>query len=141
MNSQILRTMSDGTTEVFVSDIEFYAGMRITPNGDLYVANNGSGTLKRITPSQQFETVMTGVGLNGVEIDARGRVYVVWWSSIARARRCTTSPGVVARVGPKTGCTWCPLGLACSLPTSACAANPTAGRVGKVGGESDPVVA
>jgi sugar lactone lactonase YvrE len=72
----IYRSQANGHTEPFVTDIRFYAGMRMTPQGDLYVANNGSSTLERISPDGTREVVMTDVDLNGVEVDRDGRVYV-----------------------------------------------------------------
>lgn len=73
----ILRTDATGSTSVFVPNISFYAGLRMAPNGDLYVANNGSGnSLDRISPDGSRETLVTGVSLNGLEVDAESRAYM-----------------------------------------------------------------
>ncbi len=73
----IMRTQADGTTTLFVPDLVFYAGFRMTPQGDLYVANNaGNGSLDRVTPDGTVESVMAISSPNGVEVDRLGRVYV-----------------------------------------------------------------
>lgn len=72
----ILRTTAGGETSLFVPGLEFFGGMRWAPGGDLYVANNSEGTLDRVTPSGEREVVLSGLDLNGVEVDREGRVYL-----------------------------------------------------------------
>ena len=72
----IMRTESNGTTTVYAPGMGYAAGFRMTPQGDLYLANNESGSLDRVTPSGEVESVMNISSPNGVEVDRQGRVYV-----------------------------------------------------------------
>ncbi|MBN2191486.1 MAG: SMP-30/gluconolactonase/LRE family protein [Polyangiaceae bacterium] len=77
--ARLYRRQRNGQPEVYCPNYtaDFAAGMRMTPQGVLYVANNYTGnSLDRIDPDCTVTSVIQNVGLNGVEVDPAGRVYV-----------------------------------------------------------------
>jgi sugar lactone lactonase YvrE len=73
----IYKATSAGNKTVFVPNMQFRAGLRALPTGDLVVADNTTGSLVRIDASGTKHTVKSGlVYPNGLEVDMEGRVYV-----------------------------------------------------------------
>lgn len=67
----------DGTVSPFLSDIVNPTGLAFDRSGTLYVTSRYDGTLYRVTPFKEAESVATELGIaTGVAIDARGVIYV-----------------------------------------------------------------
>ena len=89
----IYKTMRDGSPQVFVPNIEFRAGMRFLPNGDLVVANDQQGTLIRVDPDGVQHLVLAGLSYpNGLTVDPNGMVYLTEHDA-----------GQIRRIDPMTG--------------------------------------
>jgi hypothetical protein len=89
----VYRSRYDGTSEIWVANLGFEAGMRMLPNGDLVICLDTRGSLVLVHPDGSYETLIGDLTYpNGLEIGRDGRIYV------------TESHGDrVRRVDPETG--------------------------------------
>jgi hypothetical protein len=89
----IYKTTRAGQRKTFVNNLQFRAGMRLTPAGKLIVNGDSDGTLYRIDEDGSRHPLMTGLQYpNGMEIDQQGFVYFT-----------DQSAEKVYRVDPATG--------------------------------------
>ena len=92
-DSAIFKSTYSGIPSVFVDPINFRAGMRMLPDGNLIVCNNYSGTLVRIEQDGAQHTILSGLQYpNGLTIGMDGFIYFTEHDS-----------GEVKRVDPYTG--------------------------------------
>jgi hypothetical protein len=92
-NHTIFKTSRTGSPELFVPNIDFRAGLRYLPSGDLIVADDETGSLVRIDGDGVRTTILSGLSYpNGLTIDPKGFVYVTEHDA-----------GRVRRVAPETG--------------------------------------
>ncbi len=89
----IYRSSYDGTAEIWVPNLQFEAGMRMLPNGDLVICLDTRGSLVIVHPDGSYETLIGDLTYpNGLEIHRNGMIYV------------TESHGDrIRRVDPETG--------------------------------------
>jgi len=89
----VYRTNFDGSSEVWVANLSFEAGLRMLPNGDLVICLDTRGSIVLAHPDGSYETLVGDLAYpNGLEIGPDGRIYV------------TESHGDrVRRVDPVTG--------------------------------------
>ncbi len=92
----IYRSSYDGTAEIWVANLQYEAGMRMLPSGDLIVCLDTRGSLVIVHPDGSYETLIGDLTYpNGLEIHRNGMIYV------------TESHGDrVRRVDPETGESW-----------------------------------
>jgi sugar lactone lactonase YvrE len=69
----IVRSRADGSSALFVPQVEIVGGMRWTPAGDIYVATSQS--VEKVSPNGARTMVLSGHEFNGIEVDRQGRVY------------------------------------------------------------------
>ena len=75
----VYRTDYNGEREVLVPNLNFRAGMRRLPNGDIVLANDTQGSLMRLYKDQDYayETIVPNLRYpDGIEVDRNGIVYV-----------------------------------------------------------------
>jgi hypothetical protein len=76
-NTAIFKTPIDGPAAIFVAGLDFRAGMRYLPDGQLMINHDSDGTLRRIDTEGQQHVVLTGLSYpNGMTVDPLGYVYV-----------------------------------------------------------------
>jgi sugar lactone lactonase YvrE len=91
--SNVYKTTRAGMRTVFVPNLPFRAGMRMTRHNKLIIADDTTGSLWRIDPDGSRHQLMTGLQYpNGMEIGNDGFVYFT-----------DQSAGKVFRVDPETG--------------------------------------
>ena len=67
----------EGSTTILVPNIDFRAGMRFIPGGDLIVNKDTTGQVLRVEPDGTTHTVVNGLSYpNGMTVDMEGFVYV-----------------------------------------------------------------
>ena len=67
----------EGSTTILVPNIDFRAGMRFIPGGDLIVNKDTTGQVLRVEPDGTVHTVVNGLSYpNGMTVDMEGFVYV-----------------------------------------------------------------
>ncbi len=89
----IYRSSYDGTSEIWVANLSFEAGMRMLPNGDLVVCLDTRGSLVLVHPDGSYETLIGDLSYpNGLEIGRNGYIYVT-----------ESSGDRVRRIDPETG--------------------------------------
>ncbi|MGB0590458.1 MAG: SMP-30/gluconolactonase/LRE family protein [Myxococcota bacterium] len=92
-DNAIFKSLYNGQPQVFVPNINFRAGLRYLPSGQLIVCNNHTGELVRIDPEGTQHVVLTGLSYpNGIIVDLNGWVYFSEHDN-----------GQVRRVNPYTG--------------------------------------
>ena len=70
----IVKSRADGSSMLFVPQLDIFAGMRWTPAGDLYIGT--SRGLEKVSPNGARTLALSGRDFNGIEVDRQGRVYV-----------------------------------------------------------------
>ena len=70
----MVKTTADGSSMLFVPQVEIFGGMRWTPSGDLYIATEEG--LEKVLPNGARTVVLRAEDFNGIEVDRQGRVYV-----------------------------------------------------------------
>ncbi|HEY0706565.1 MAG TPA: SMP-30/gluconolactonase/LRE family protein, partial [Polyangia bacterium] len=70
----IFKTTVDGKTTQLVPRVEVFGGMRMAPDGNLYAIVDFN--LEVIAPNGTRARVISGLELNGLEVDPKGRAYV-----------------------------------------------------------------
>jgi sugar lactone lactonase YvrE len=73
----IFKSTYDGDAEVWVPNLDFRAGLRYLPTGDLMVNNDNTGQLLRIEEDGTVYVTLSGLSYpNGMTVDMKGYVYV-----------------------------------------------------------------
>jgi sugar lactone lactonase YvrE len=76
MGGGIVKSRADGSSMLFVPQVKFQGAMRWTPSGDLYISTDRG--LEKVSPNGARTVVLPygGDGINAIEVDRQGRVYV-----------------------------------------------------------------
>jgi sugar lactone lactonase YvrE len=91
--TSIFKTTRDGQRTVFVPNLPFRAGMRMTKSGKLVVNDDYTGTIWRIDPDGSRHSLMTGLSYpNGMEIGGDDKAYFT-----------DQNTNTVYRIDPETG--------------------------------------
>jgi streptogramin lyase len=91
--SSIYKTTKELARQVFVPNLPFRAGMRMTKSGKLVVLDNNTGSIWRIDPDGSRHQLMTGLSYpNGLEIGADDNAYF-----------SDQTTEIVYRLNPETG--------------------------------------
>ncbi|MFM8392312.1 MAG: gluconolaconase, partial [Acidobacteriota bacterium] len=73
----IFKITTDGTVSPFLSEIVNPTGLAFGQEGDLYVTSRFEGTLYRVTPFKEVQTLATDLGIaTGIAIAPSGEIYV-----------------------------------------------------------------
>ena len=89
----VFRSSYDGSAEIWAANLQFEAGMRMLPNGDLVICLDTRGSLLLLHPDGSMETLIGDLSYpNGLEIGQDGRIYVA-----------ESSGNRIRRVDPETG--------------------------------------
>ena len=73
----IFKSAYGGDPQVWIPNIDFRAGLRFIPSGDLMVNNDNTGQLLRIEPDGTINVVLNNLKYpNGLAVDLNGFVYV-----------------------------------------------------------------
>jgi sugar lactone lactonase YvrE len=92
-NGHLVKQDIDGNTTVIRPNIGTAAGTRMLPDGDVVLANVGTGSLDRITMAGGLSTIASGFSYpNGIDVGLDGMVYVA-----------DQNRGTLTRVDPETG--------------------------------------
>ena len=75
-DNAIFKSLYGGQPQVFVPNMNFRAGLRYLPSGQLIVCNNHTGELVRVDPDGTQHVLLSGLSYpNGVTVDLKGWVY------------------------------------------------------------------
>jgi len=75
-DNAIFKSLYEGQPQVFVPNMNFRAGLRFLPSGQLIVCNNHTGELIRVDTEGTQHVLLSGLSYpNGVTVDMKGWVY------------------------------------------------------------------